>query len=66
MKVRDRVCDICGESVYKHARHQYKLSKRLWEVNSLWTKVDLCEECWNYMERLILNTKMERANENSN
>ena len=53
MKVRDRVCDICGCSVYEHACHQYKISKRLWEVDTFWKRIDLCEDCYKSLESLI-------------
>ena len=66
MKVKDRVCDICGESVYKHACHQYKISisKRLWEVDSRWLKLDLCENCYKILEKSILKKKNELKGEN--
>ena len=63
MKVRDRVCDVCGDSVYKHARHQYKLSKICWETDLFWKRMDLCEECYCIMERWILRERREGGKE---
>ena len=46
-KIKIVACDICGKSVYQHARHQYQIRKRLWEADTLWKQLDLCEECWD-------------------
>ena len=59
MKVRDRVCDICGESVYKYGEKQYKISKRYWLTDICWKKIDLCENCYRILERQILKEKLK-------
>ena len=67
MKVRDRVCDICGESVYKFVEHQYKISKRFWLTDICWKKMDLCDDCYRVLERQILKEKLGVArNETDN
>ncbi len=53
MKVKTVVCDICGDTVYKHASHQYRIKKRMPEITCLWTRMDLCEECWSDLENYI-------------
>lgn len=45
-KIKTTICDICGETVYEHARQQYQIRKKFWEANTLWTNIDLCEECY--------------------
>jgi len=67
MKVRDRVCDICGRSVYGH-KTQYKISlyKRRWETELLWKRLDLCSECYEILERRIICDMKEKANEKNN
>ena len=45
-KMNTVVCDICGQTVYQHAKHQYQIRKRFWETDLLWTRMDLCEDCW--------------------
>lgn len=59
MKIRDIVCDVCGNSVHQHARHKYTIKKRLWEVDSpfLPERVDLCESCYEKLEEWILKYK---------
>ena len=59
MKVNTVVCDICGETVYNHAHHQYRIKKRFWETYVLWERMDLCEECWSELEKYILEKKSE-------
>ena len=68
MKVKDRVCDICGRSVYEHATNQYKISlhKRHWETELLWKRLDLCSECYRNLERRIICDMKEKANEVNN
>ncbi len=49
MKINTRICDICGKSIYQHARHTYVLRKRLWEIGELGNRIDLCEDCYEKM-----------------
>lgn len=63
MKVKGIICDVCGDSVYKHARYQYRLKKRFWETEIGWKRMDLCEECYSKMTRWIIK---ERVNETDN
>lgn len=46
MKISTRVCDVCGNTIYQHARHTYEIRKRMWEVGELGNRLDLCEDCW--------------------
>ena len=55
MKVRDRVCDICGESVYKHRGCKaYRILKHDWYLDIFPRRVDLCESCYIGLERYII------------
>ena len=60
MKVKGRICDICGEPVYRHGSHEYKISKRFPEWECLWSRIDLCEDCYRKMAEWIMNNKTER------
>lgn len=53
MKVKDRVCDICGNSIYRHAAHTYTIRKRFWETEVFGRRLDVCEECWRKFERWV-------------
>jgi len=54
MKVRDRVCDICGESVYKHRGCMtYRILKHDWYNNIFPRRVDLCRDCYKGLEKYI-------------
>ena len=53
MKVKDRVCDVCGESIYRHAAHTYKIVKRFPETEFMGQRIDLCERCYKRLERWI-------------
>ena len=56
-KIRDTICDVCGESVHQHARHIYTIKKRLWELDYLPKRVDLCESCYEGLEEWLLKYK---------
>lgn len=54
MKVKDRVCDICGQSVYKHRGCMtYRILKHDWYFNIFPRRVDLCRDCYKGLERYI-------------
>lgn len=53
MKIKTRICDICGESIYQHAAHTYTIRKRMWETETLGKRLDLCEKCWQKFERWV-------------
>ena len=58
MKINTRVCDVCGESVYKFAKHNYVIKKITW-----WTgdkrRIDLCEDCYRSMVKWIKGERKE-------
>ena len=53
MKVRDRVCDICGESVYERGRNSYQILRHRWWLDVFPRKVDLCHNCYKGLEKYI-------------
>ena len=55
MKVNTRLCDICGNDIYQHARHTYTIRKRMWELGGdvFGERLDLCEDCWNRLVAYI-------------
>lgn len=53
MKVKTRICDICGESIYRHAAHTYTIRKRLWEYETIGRRLDMCEKCWIKFEKWL-------------
>jgi len=64
MKVKDRVCDICGESVYRLRGYSaYKILKYDWWVDLFPKKVDLCQNCYRGLERYIKNYNLYGENE---
>ncbi len=57
-KIKTTICDICGETVYEHARHQYQIRKKFWELEASWTNIDLCEKCYLEMcDYILTNNK---------
>ena len=65
MKVNGRMCDICGEWIQEHARHEYKISRRFWEFNKIWDRIDMCENCYNKMIEWIKTNIKEGAEDMS-
>lgn len=53
MKVNTRVCDICGNDIYRHGRSAYKITKHKWEVDFFPKRMDLCADCYRRTERFI-------------
>ena len=65
MKVRDRVCDICGKSVYERGRNSYQILRHRWWLDAFPRKVDLCHTCYNGLERYITSYNLYSDKENS-
>lgn len=61
MKVKTRICDICGQDVHQHARHAYQISKHKWEVDFFPKKIDLCENCYMNMEAFIEKYNLDKG-----
>ena len=53
MKIKTRICDMCGETVYLHGRSAYQITKHKWEVDFFPKKIDLCERCYYNMKAFI-------------
>ena len=60
MRIKDRICDVCGCSVYRHAAHTYTIRKRFWETETIGRRLDLCEDCWRNFEHWVLG-KMKHS-----
>ena len=52
-----KVCDICGKPIRQHAKHEYRINKRFWELENRWEKIDFCEECYLQIVRQIQSKK---------
>lgn len=70
MKVRDRVCDICGRSVYEIRTRScgcrsYQILKRNWDIDIFHKRVDLCELCYKGLESYIKNYNLYGDKESS-
>ena len=65
MKVRDRVCDICGESVYERGYNTYQILEHRWWLDYFPKKVDLCQNCYNGLERYIISYNLYGDKESS-
>lgn len=64
MKIKDIVCDICGESCEWHGSYIYTIRKRFWEMEVLGRRVDLCQDCWKKMQEWIIKEQFkERSRE---
>ena len=61
MKINTVVCDICGDTVYQHTRHQYQIRKRYWERDKTWRRMDICENCWVKLKIFIIQHKGEKT-----
>ena len=66
MKVRDRVCDICGDSIYKHRGwNTYRILKHAWWFELFPKRVDLCQDCYKGLERFIKSYNLYEDKENN-
>ena len=64
MKINTRICDICGKnSVYRMGRDGYQITKRTWGIDLFPKKLDLCQDCYDGMEKFILS-RFDKENEN--
>ena len=68
MIVKDRVCDICGKSVYERGRNSYQILRHRWWLDAFPRKVDLCPNCYNALERYIINYNLyeDKESEDAN
>lgn len=60
MRIKDTICDICGESCEWHGSYIYTIRKRFWEMEKVGRKLDLCQDCYNKMVVWILEEKYKK------
>ena len=65
MKVKDRVCDICGNSVYERGYRAYRILEHDWFFDIFPKRVDLCHNCYNGLERYIKSYNLYGDKESS-
>lgn len=63
-KIKTRICDVCGDTIYQHAKHTYTIRKRFWEDEIFGHQIDLCQRCYSdficALERKYKRAKSER------
>lgn len=58
MKIKTRICDVCGETIYQHTKHIYTIRKKMPECGEIISKrIDLCEDCWRDFEKWVNHKK---------
>jgi len=57
---KERVCDICGQRIAEHGRHEIKIKEKrkicFWD-RDYWVKYDICEDCQEKMVGWIKEKK---------
>ena len=65
MRIKTRICDVCGDTIYKHAKHTYTIRKKFWELERIGESLDLCQDCYNqlvaYIEKGYLKAKGDKG-----
>lgn len=60
MKIKDTICDICGESCKWHGSYIYTIRKRFWEFEKVGKKLDLCQDCYKKIQQWIIEEKYKK------
>lgn len=53
MKIKTRICDICGNPMFRHGRDVYKIKKRHWETELLGKQMDICDDCFEKFIKFV-------------
>ena len=71
MKLKGKICDICGKLVYRHNFHEYEIRKRfpeyLWyqpQLECLQSRMVFCKDCHRRMTERVMKNKAERKEDN--